>query len=149
MMIRLKTVLMAAISAWLLSGCTKEQVFNDPNTGTVLELGFEWNKTYTACLDSDDLETLQCGTALWLDGERVVIDLPAHEPAVSAADGKFHKKSLGLQTVLYRYIPVSQSVIFFFEEGEVTLHWKEGGFCFEGDILDGDYLTICRGSAAS
>lgn len=148
-MIRLKTVLMAAISAWLLSGCTKEQVFNDPNAGTVLELGFEWNKTYTACLDSDDLETLQCGTALWLDGERVVIDLPAHEPAVSAADGKLQKKSLGLQTVLYRYIPVSQSVIFFLEEGEVTLHWKDGGFCFEGEILNADYLTICSGTAAS
>jgi len=40
-------------------------------------------------------------------------------------------------------------VILFLEEGEVTLQWKEGGFCFEGDILEGDYLTICRGSAAS
>jgi len=54
-----------------------------------------------------------------------------------------------LQTILYRYIPVSESVILFLEEGEVTLQWMEGGFCFEGDILEGDYLTICRGSAAS
>jgi len=149
MMIRIKTVLMAAISAWLLSGCTKEQVFSNPNTGTIRELGFEWNENYTACLDSDDLESLQCGTALWLDGERVVLDLPAPEAVVSAADGKLQKKSLGVQTILYRYIPVSQSVIFYLEEGEMTLQWKEGGFCFEGDVLDGDFLTICRGTSAS
>lgn len=149
MMIRIKTVMMAALCAWLLAGCTKDQVFNSPNSGTIRELGFDWNAAYSACLDSDDQETLHCGTVTWLDGERLVLDLPSPEVAISLTDGKPQKKVLGSQTLRYRYVPVSQSVILFFEEGEMTLFWKEGGFCLEGDIFDRDFLTICRGSAAS
>jgi hypothetical protein len=149
MMIRIKTVLMAALSVWLLAGCTKGEVFNSPDTGTILELGFEWNAPYVACLDSDDQETLHCGTLTWLDGDRLVLDLPSPDAEVSLTEGKPQKKVLGSRILRYRYVPVGQSVILFFEEGEMTLFWKDGGFCLEGDIFDRDYLTICLGSAAS
>ncbi len=140
---------MAAITAWLLAGCTKDQVFSNPNTGTIRELGFEWNTEYSACLASDDLEEKWCGTALWLDGERLVLDLPSPDPATMPSDDVLTKKSVVAQTVLYRYIPVSQSVILYLEQGELTLTWKDHGRCFKGDVLDGDFLTICRGGAAS
>ena len=145
-MTRLKTVLMAAITAWLLAGCTKDQVFSDSNTGTIRELGFDWNTEYSACLESDDGDGLWCGTALWLDGERLVLDLPSKDPAHSPSGDILLKKASGVQTILYRYIPVGQSVILYMEEGEVTLTWKEQGRCFKGDVFDADFLTICRGS---
>ena len=149
-MTRLKTVLMAGITAWLLAGCTKDQVFSNPNTGTIRELGFEWNEEYSSCLDSDDQEGLWCGTATWLDGERLLLDLPSPKPDVMyPGGGEGFKKSLGAQTILYRYIPTSQSVILYIEEGEVTLTWKEQGRCFKGEVFNGDFLTICRGGGAS
>lgn len=147
-MIRLKTVLMAGIAAWLLAGCTKDQVFSNPNTGTIRELGFEWNEEYSSCLDSDDQEGMWCGTATWLDGERLLLDLPSPKPDVMVPHGTLDK-SLGEQTILYRYIPVGQSVILYLEAGEVTLTWKEQGRCFKGEVFGGDELTICRGGAAS
>lgn len=147
-MIRLKTVLMAGIAAWLLAGCTKDQVFSNPNAGTIRELGFEWNEEYSSCLDSDDQEGMWCGTATWLDGERLLLDLPSPKPDVMVPLGTLDK-SLGEQTILYRYIPVGQSVILYLEGGEVTLTWKEQGRCFKGEVLGGGELTICRGGAAS
>ena len=148
-MTRLKTVAMAGLAAWLLAGCTKEQAFSNPNTGTIRELGFEWNEEYSACLNSDDLTEMACGTALWLDGERVVLELPSPGKAVQPAGEVVLKKAVGFQTVLYRYLPATRSVILYLEGGEVLLQWKEDGRCFKGDVLDQDLLTICRGGAAA
>ena len=148
MMIRIKTVLMAAISAWLLASCSKVQVNSTLEARTIEDLGFEWNVPYSACLDSDDQEALWCGDATWLDGERMVLELSAPEAAVSSAE-KPLQKFAGAQIIRYRYLQGSKSVILFLEGGEVNLQWEDPRSCFTGDVFSGDFLTVCRGGTGS
>lgn len=148
MMIRIKTVLMAAISAWLLASCSKEQVSSTLEARTIEDLGFEWNVAYSACLDSDDQTALWCGDVMWLDAERLKLELFASEAAVSSAEKPLQKLA-GVQIIRYRYLPGSKSVLLFLEGGEVNLLWEDPRSCLNGDVFSGDFLTVCLGGTGS
>lgn len=135
------------IAAFALTGCTKDDLFPDPLGGTVRELGFEWLDTVESCLDSDDHSTAYCGTAKWLDGSRVEINLPDPESVGFDTDEPLFREIMKSGSLRYVYNPTSQTVTLFLVSGNVTLEWNEGLKCLEGDLLDQDYLSICTRGA--
>ena len=137
------------LAAFALTGCTKEDVFSDPLGGTVRELGFEWLETVESCLDSDDHSAAFCGTAKWLDGSRVEIDLPTYESVGFVSDEPLFHELAKSGSLRYVYNPTSQTVTLFLVSGNVTLEWNEGLNSFEGDLLNQDYLSISTRGTSS
>ena len=136
------------LTAILLTSCTKEGLLSDPLAGTVLELGFGWMEAAESCLDSDDHSATYCGQAVWLDGTRVQIDLPASEAGGIDAQNPVLQEMIGSESIRYVYNPTSRTVTLFLSMGTVTLEWNEGLCCLEGDLLDHDFLSICSRNTA-
>ena len=137
------------LTATLLASCTKEGLLSDPLAGTVLELGFGWMDAAESCLDSDDHSATYCGQAVWLDGTRVQIDLPASNTGGVDAQNPVLKELMESESIRYVYNPTSRTVTLFLSMGSVTLDWNESLGCLEGDLFDHDFLSICSRNAAS
>lgn len=140
---RIRPTMAALMAAFLLAGCTKDQVFHDPYAGTIIELGFEWNDPVSFCLDSDDHDDLLCIPARWLDGERLQVDVPGEGVSWIGEDGAAPKKKVKSQMVRYVYNPTMRTVTLYLTGGEVVLRWNGGEGCLEGDLFQDDLLTIC------
>lgn len=136
------------IAVLSLTSCTKESLFPNPDSGTVLELGFQWYESVESCLDSDDHSRAFCGRATWLDGTRVSLDLPSPESVGFDTQDPIIQEIVESKSIRYVYLPATQSVQLYLNSGTVTLEWNAGLGCLEGDLFDRDYLSIWTSPAS-
>lgn len=140
---RIQSSLAALLAVTVLAGCTKEQVFSEPYSGTIIELGFAWNESISFCIDSDDHPDILCVSASFLDGERLQVNVMSDGVSWIEGEEGVPKMKVKSEVLRYVYNPAMHTMTLYLTGGEVELAWSNGSGCFRGDILHDDVLRIC------